>query len=111
MTFYSHIVNYKTLKILIKNAFDQPLYILRWYKLDYLPDMTYDNYFLMDTWFAYDTAVIPPSSHFFSNLNVGPTLLPTNFLIETVLDNGIRVYRDVGIVNQISDLVTEYPSI
>lgn len=49
LTLYSHIVDHETLKILVKNASDRPLYILRRHKLGHLLDIAYDNYCLVDT--------------------------------------------------------------
>lgn len=46
---YSHIVDYKILKILIKNIFDQLLHIFRRHKLGHLFDIAYNNCFLINT--------------------------------------------------------------
>lgn len=73
--------------------------------------MAYKNYFLIDTHFSFEAAVILPFSHFFFNLIAGPTLLPTDSLMETVLKNGIKIYKDPSAIRQISDLVIEYLSI
>lgn len=51
------------------------------------------------------------SSHLFSNLGTGPTLLPTDPSIETVFLNRIRVFGDSNAVRQIANLVAEYSSI
>lgn len=107
----SHIIDYKAQKILVKNTSDWPLYVPSWQKLSHLLDIAYDNCFFWDIWTAYDSATISSSSHLFSNLSARFTLLPTDFPMETLLDHGIRVYRDASAVKQISDLVAEYPSI
>lgn len=65
----------------------------------------------MDNQSAYDVASIPSSLHSFSNLSAGPTLPPTDTLMETVLENGIKVFGDASAMKQIFDLVVEYPSI
>lgn len=111
LTLYSHIMDYETTKILVRNASDRPLRIPRWHKLGHLLDMAYENCFLIDTQSTYDATSVPPSSHSFSNLSAGPTLPPTDTSMETVLENGIKVFRDASIVKQISDLVAEYPFI
>lgn len=49
LTLYSHIMDYETTKILVRNASDRPLCIPRQHKLGHLLDMVYENYFLMDT--------------------------------------------------------------
>ena len=111
LIFYSHIMDYETPKILVKNASDRPLCVPRRHKLGHLLDMAYENCFLIDTQSAYNVASVPPSSHSFSNLSAGPTLPPTDASMETVLKNGIRMYRDASAVKQISYLVIEYSSI
>lgn len=103
-------MDYETSKILIRNAFDRLLCISRQHKLGYLLDMVYKNCFLIDTQSTYDTTFVPSSSHSFSNLDAGPTLPPTDTSIETVFENGIKVFGDASIVKQISDLVAEYAS-
>lgn len=111
LTFYSHIVHDETLKILVKNGSDSLFCIPCWYKLSHLLDITYNNCFLMDIRSVYDLAAILPFLHFFLNLSAGLILLPAYFLIETILNNGIRMYGDASTIKQISDLVAEYPSI
>ena len=111
LTLYAHIMDYETSRILVKNASDWPLHVPRRHKLGHLLDMTYNNYFLIDTQSAYNAASVPPSSHSFSDLSAGPALPPADASIETVLENGIRVFGDASIVQQISNLVAEYPSI
>lgn len=89
VTLYFYIMDYETTKILVRNTFDRPLCILCRHKLGHLLDMTYKNYFFMDTQSAYDAASILPSLHSFSNLSTEPILLAVDTLIETVLRNGI----------------------
>lgn len=107
LTFYSHIVDHKTLKVLVKNVSDQPLCVSRQHKLDHLLDIAYNNCFPMDTQSAYKLAAVLSSSHSFSNVSVGPILLSADYLMETIFNNQIRVYGNTNIVKQISDLVTE----
>lgn len=71
LTFYSHIVDYEILKILIKNASNLSLFIPRWHKLGHLLNIVYDNYFLIDIWSTYDSTAVPPSVSFFSTLALG----------------------------------------
>lgn len=111
LTLYSHIMDYETSKILVKNASDLSLCEPCRHKLGHLLDMTYENNFLIDTRSAYSAASVLPSSHPFSLLGAELTLPPADALMETVLENGIRVFGDANVVRQISDLVTEYPSI
>ncbi len=46
LTLYIHIVDHKTLKVLVKNMSDQLLRISHWQKLGYIIDICYDNCFL-----------------------------------------------------------------
>lgn len=98
LTFYSYIMDYKTTKILVRNAFDQLLRIFCRHKLGHLLDMAYKNCFLIDIQSAYEAAFIPPSSHSFFNLSARPILPPTDTSMETVLENGITVFGDASIM-------------
>lgn len=60
--------------------------------------MAYQNCFLIEIYSAFDTATVPPSLHSISNLNAWFTLWPTDFLIETVLKNGIKMYGDASTI-------------
>ena len=111
LTFNSHIMDYETSKILVRNASHRPLHVFCRHKLGYLLDMVYENCFFINTQSACDATFVLSSSHSFSNLSAGPTLSPTDASLETVLKNGIRVYRDASAMKQISELVAEYPSI
>lgn len=71
--------------------------------------MAYKNCFLIDTQSTYNAVFITPSLHSFSNLSTGPTLPLIDALMETILKNRIRVFRDTSAVKQISNLVAEYP--
>lgn len=108
---YSYIMDYETLKILVRNVSNQSFYVLCRYKLGHQMDMAYKNYFFMDIQFAYNAVAVPPSLYSFFNVSTGPTLSSTDSLIETVLKNVIKVYKYASAVKQISDLVVEYLSI
>lgn len=73
--------------------------------------MAYKNYFFINTQFAYDVASIPLSLHFFSDFSAGLTLPSSKASMETVLKNGIKVFRNASVIKQISGLVAEYSSI
>lgn len=104
-TFYSHIVNHETSKVLVKNASDRLLHIPRYYKLGHLLDIAYNNCFLVNTQLAHDSAAFLPSSQSFSDYSAGPPPSLVDSLMETVLDNEIKVYRNAAAVKQISELV------
>lgn len=111
LTLYSHIMDYETLKILVRNTSYLPLCVPYWHKLGHLLDMAYKNCFFIYTQAAYDAVSVPPSSHPFSNFGTEPRLPLTDASMETVLHTGIRVFGDSNAVRQIADLVAEYPSI
>lgn len=108
---YSLCVNHETSKVLIKNASDRPLCIPRCHKLGHLFNISYNNCFLVNTQLAYDLAAFPPTSQTFSDPSVIPLPSLINSSIETVLDNGIKVYGDMAVVKQISELLLQYLSI
>lgn len=64
-------MDYEILKILIRNASNQSLRIFRQYKLGYLLDMAYENYFLIDTQSAYDAAAVSHPRTSFLTLTLG----------------------------------------
>lgn len=109
LTLYTHILDHETSKILVRNTSDRPLRIPRRHKLGHLLDIAYENCFLANT--AHDSAAIPSFSHLFSGLSARISLPPADSSMETVLENGIKVYGDDTIVKQIADLVAKYPSI
>lgn len=110
-TLYSHIVNHKILKVLVENLSDWLVCIPQPHKLGHLLDIAYDNCFLVDTQFVYNSAAFPLFSQSFSNLRAGPPLSLIDVSIETMLDNKIKMYGDTITVKQISELVSQYPSI
>ncbi len=111
LTLFTHIVDHRTSKVLVRNAPNESLRIPRHYKLGHLINITYDNCFLTDTQSALDIATSllllyqPPSC------SSDSPFLATNLCMETVLDNGVKVYGDVAAIKQIADLVAEYPTI
>ena len=62
LTLLTHIIDHQTSRVLIRNAFDQPLHIPRRHKLSHLIDITYDNCFFTDKQAAIDSATFPPLS-------------------------------------------------
>lgn len=84
---------------------------LQRYKLAHLLDIAYDNCFLVDAQSAHDLTIFLPSLLSFSDLSAGPPLSLANTLMETVLNNRIKVYEDPAVIKQISELVLQYPSI
>lgn len=111
LTLYTHIIDYETSKVLIRNTSDCPLRIPRRYKLGHVVDIAYDKCFLVDTQATFHLAAFPPAALPFLDLGAEPTLAPRNGLMETQLNNGVRVYRDSAAMKEISKLVVEYPSI
>ena len=111
LTLFTHIINHYTSKILVRNAFDQPLHISHWHKLGHLINTAYDNCFFTKKRTAIDLATFSPSSQSLSDFSARPPLCQIDSLLETVLDNGVKVYGDAAAVEQIAELVVEYPTI
>lgn len=111
LTFYSHIIDYETLKIFVKNTSNQSFCICYCHKLGHLPYMNHNNYFLVDTQSACNLAAVLLLSHAFSDLNVELLVLPAYSSIETVFDNRIKAYVDANFAKQILELVMKYLSI
>lgn len=108
---YMHIIDHKTSKVLVRNTSNHPLYISRRHKLGHVVDIAYDNCFLADTQVIFNLAAFPPAALPFLDLGAGSTLAPRNTLIETQLNNGVRVYGDSAAVKEISELVAKSSSI
>lgn len=100
-------INHENSKILVKNSSHCLLRISQCYKLDHLIYIIYDNYFLIDSKYqaVYNFIAFLPSLHYFSNLGAGPLLYIPDFVIETVLDNGIKIYKNEITVRSIANLV------
>lgn len=111
MTLYTYIVNHKISKILVKNTFDCLLCTPRRQKLGHIINIAYDNYFLVDTKAGFDLVVFLPTALLFVNLSAGLALAPVDIFMKTQLDNGVRVYGNVAVVEEISKLLMEYFSI
>ena len=111
LTLFTHLVDHQTSKVLVRNTTRDTLRILHRHKLGHLIDIAYENRFLADTHSVCDAATSPPSSQHLSNHDAGSSLLPTDASLETVLSNGFRVYGDSTAVEQIAELVAEYPTI
>lgn len=107
----THIVNYTTTKILVSNNFNCPLGILWYQKLGYIVDIDYNDCFLTDTQTTFDSAIFPSRAQLFFDLHARVALVLTDILMETQLDNSVRVYRDKVAVREISELVAQYPFI
>lgn len=93
-----HIVDYQTSKILIKNVSNEAFYIFRYYKLEHLINIVYNNCFLTNAQFPFDKVNSPFLSYQFSSYSNKSLLLPTNSSIKTVLDNRVKIYENVAAV-------------
>ena len=108
---FTYIINHHTSKILVRITSDQPLRIPRWHKLGHLIDIAYNNCFFMDERAAINSTTFSLSSQSLSDFSVVLSLCQTDSLLETMLDNGVKVYGDTIAVKQIAELVAEYPTI
>lgn len=111
LTLFTHIVDHRTSKVLIRNASNESLCIPRRHKLGYLINIAYDNCFLTDTQSTLDAATFLPSSYQLLSYTDDSPFLATGPSMEMVLDNGVKVYGNAVAVKQIADLVAEYPTI
>ena len=106
LTLFLHILNYSIHRVLVHNALHRPILLPRRQRLGMLTEIPYNNCFqvTLDLELAEHPPVTPNHQ---AGIRV-PTLEPG---LETRLANGIRVYREPLAVQQISDLVEEFPSI
>lgn len=79
--------------------------------LGHIVNICYKNYFSVDTQATFNFAAILLRAQPFFDLHVEVALAPKNTLMETQLDNGMRVYRDKTTIREISELIAQYSSI
>ena len=110
LTLFIYIIHHDTRKVLVRNTFKRPLRISRRQKLVHIVDIWYNNCFLANIKSAFNSTTDPPQAmpFFEHELSWAPT--PTDPFMETMLDNGVKVYGDEHVVNLLSQLVAEYPS-
>lgn len=65
----------------------------------------------MDAQATLDFMVFPPRAQPFFDLHAGIVLALTDTLMETQLNNGVRLYGDEAAFREISELVAQYLSI
>lgn len=111
LTLYAHIVDHTTTKILVSNTSDRSLRIPQHQKLGHIVDICYENCFLAEAQATFNSAAFSPRAQPFFDLHAEVALASRDTLIETQLDNGVRVYGDEVAVREISGLVAQYPSI
>ncbi len=111
LTLFTHLVNYKTSKVLVRNDSSQTIRIPHRHRLGHIVDIAYDNYFLTNAHSIRDAATSPPSSQHLPSPDASSSFLPSDSSLETVLSNGVKVYGDATTVKQIAELVAEYPTI
>ncbi len=111
LTLITYIIDHRTLKVLVRNASNESLCIPRRHKLGHLINIAYDNCFLTNTQSALDAATSPPLSYQPPSYSGDSPFLTTNPSMETVLDNGVKVYGDIVAIKQIANMVAEYPTI
>ena len=111
LTLFTHLVDHKTSKVLVRNDFSRTIWVPRRHRLGYIVDIAYKNCFLADAHSVYDAVTSPPYSHHLPNPNTSSSFFPSNSSLEAILSNGVKVYGDATAVKQIAELVAEYPTI
>lgn len=106
LTLFLHILNDSTHKVLIGNALYLLILLSRRQQLGTLTEIPYDNCFqiTLDPKLAEHLPVTP-------NHQAGIRVPTLKLGLKTRLANGIRVYGEPLVIQQISDLVEEFPSI
>lgn len=89
LTLFAHIIDHETIKVLVKNTFNQLLYILRRQKLGQIVDICYNNYFFANAKSALHSATFPLKTLPFFEHELSCTPKPTDLSIKTRLDNGV----------------------
>lgn len=108
---FAHIMYHDTKKILVKNTSDRPLRISRHQKMGHVVDIRYDHYFLADAKSAFYSSTVSPQTAPFFKHELSSTPTPTDSYMETILANGVRVYRDKYEVTLLAQLIAKYLSI
>lgn len=110
-TLLAYIIDYKTMKFLVKNTSNWLLCIARRQKLDYAINIYYDNCFLNEIESIFHIPAFPPKILPFFKHELFCILMPTNLFIETQLDNSVKIYGDEQTLIVLAQLVTKYLSI
>lgn len=108
---YTHIVDYKTTRVLIRNVSDRLLQILRYYKLGHIINISYKKCFLAKLKITFNSAIFLPTDQPYFNLHFHIIASTANASIEIQLNNGMRLYGDTEAVKEIVQLVAKYLSI
>lgn len=74
-------------------------------------DIHYNACFSADAESAFNSATVLPLTVPFFKHEPSCILTPTDPSMETILDNGVKVYKDKHVVTLLAQLVAEYPSI
>ena len=111
LTLFAHIMHHEIRKVFVRNTSDRPLRISHRQKLGHVVDIWYDNCFLADVESVFYSATVSPQTAPFFEHKLSWVPTPTNPSMETILDNGVRVYGDEHAVTLLSQFVAKYPSI
>lgn len=111
LTLFIYFIDHETSKVLVRNNFNQTVWVPHCHKLGHIVDIAYNNCFLANAYSVYDAATSPLSSQHLSCPNASSSFLPSNSFLEMVLDNKVKIYGDVMAVKQIAELMAEYPTI
>ena len=98
LTLFTHLINHKTSKVLVRNDSSQTLQIPRRHRLGHIVDIAYENCFLADAYSVRNAAISPSSLQHLPNLNTSSSFFPNNSSLETILGNGIKVYGNATAV-------------
>lgn len=107
----AYIIDYKTIKILIKNTFDWLVRILYYHKLGYVVDISHNNCFFADAKFTLHLATFFLQTLPFFEYELSYTTTPADSFMKTKLGNRVKVYRNKHVVTLLAQLSTKYFSI
>lgn len=111
LTLFVHIMHHDTKTVLVKNTSERPLRILRCQNLCNIVDICYNNGFLADAKFDFNSATVLPLIVLFFEHELFYTLTFVDLSMETRLDNGVKVYRKKHAVALLAQLIAKYLSI
>lgn len=108
LNLYSHFLDYTNVKILMHNNVDHTIQISSYHQLGCVTKLLYESYFaaLADFDVASTAPISPTIFHEHNKIST-----PLAGDLETELSNSIKIYKDKKVVDVITRLINEYPSI
>lgn len=109
LTLYVHLINYTTFKFLIQNNIDYSIKISQYYRLGYIIELFYKNYFVVLVGYKAVFFLLMSLLLFFIQSKI--TILLVGISLKSELPKNIKIYANKEVVKQGTYLFNKYPFI